>query len=112
MTSKTYRHLVAGSTFIKPSGEILTFAGPKGGAGFYVTDKPDEHTLLDALVKSPTAQLEEVIEESAEGVVVASKAADPALEAAKQDAEKNTENASNPAVLAMQNKLGSLIAAK
>ena len=107
---QTYRHLVAGSTFIKPSGEILTFAGPKGGMGYYVTDKEDEITALDFLAKAPTAQVEKETPETI-GAPELLKPVDPAIAVAKEDAASNTARQVDPKVVAAQAKIADMIAA-
>lgn len=53
----TYCSQTAGSNTIMPSGKTLTFAGPRGGIGVYVTEAPDEIEWLDGLCSVKTSQI-------------------------------------------------------
>lgn len=114
---KTFRHLIANSTFIMPKGKVITFAGPTGGAGVYTTEDPDEIKELSAVAKMPTTQLEEVAQEvvsvagTEDAPATLNKPADPAVKAAVADAAASADKAANPKVAAAAAKLGDIIAA-
>jgi hypothetical protein len=111
MTFKTFRHPVAGSTVITPSGAILVFGGKTGGFGSLTTDNPTAIELLSALAAAPGNQVEEVREDA--GVdAPASKTPDPAVAGAAADAAANTERAADPKVAAMQANLQAVLTAK
>lgn len=107
MASKFYAHLMSGSTFIMPSGKVITFAGKKGGPGLYETSDEKEQEQLDALVKNPQTMLSETTDPAH----VQAKALDPAVLAAAAEVQKIAEHNASPELIAAQANLGKAIAA-
>jgi hypothetical protein len=115
----TFRHLIANSTFIMPTGKVCVFAGAAGGHGIYTTTDEDEVKELRKLAVQPTVQISELKEVPvpAEPNKVTvdleqpAKPADPSLAAAVADAGNSAVIAANPAVSATTADLGKIIAA-
>ncbi len=115
----TFRHLIANSTFIMPTGKVLVFAGASAGPGIYTATDEDEITELRKLAIQPTVQIDELKEvpvAANPGKVVidlaqTAKAADPAIAAAAADAGKSAESAADPKLTAAATNLGQIIAA-
>lgn len=108
-TPVTFKHLVAGSTFITAKGKVCRFLGKPGLPGTYETSDTEEIAELDILAASPTVQIERVAEEEAQAAM--KKPVDPAIELAAKDAAKPAEAAANPTVVAAQQNLAATIAA-
>lgn len=116
---RTFMCLHAGSTTITPSGRVIRFGGRieqvqlgvKTGHGTHVTDDLEEIAWLEKCVKSSPTIWE---------VIDAEQVADPAAAAAKLPAAVDAANAAgdvlkdanravNPAITAIQAKLGTLV---
>ena len=112
----TFHSLIAGASFIMPTGKVLRFMGKPGSVGILETADEAEMMELRKMVAIPTSQCTEVSDEVAaeETLVTASinKEIDPALAASVADAAANSERAADPKVSAAQDNLAKLIAAK
>lgn len=102
---RTFVHQVAGANTIMPDGRKLTFSGKHGlaslhqssGLGYYITNVADEISWLEAICKSPTSQITELVADPVthtEQLIV--KRADPAIAQSAADAARNTELVFNP----------------
>lgn len=98
MPQVTFTSTIKGSTVVTPAGKTLRFTG-----GVYVTDKPDEIELLDALVKDIQTSI------GREDQVYAKQPA-PEIAEAAADAAKNTELEADPDVVNARANLAKLVA--
>ena len=98
MPQVTFTSTIKCSTVVTPAGKTLRFTG-----GVYVTDKPDEIEMLDALVKDIQTSI------GREDQVYAKQAA-PEIAEAAADAAKNTELEADPAISAARNALAATLA--
>lgn len=122
----TYKHLIAGSVihFQEPKAhkdadpnplKLITFAGKKGGLGYYETSDPVEILHLDKLAQNPQVQIERV--EGNVDVALATpvetlnKAQPPEIAQAVQEVQEQAAHAADPAVIAAQESLAAKIAA-
>ena len=106
--TKTYRHLISGSTYIFKSANIARFYGKIGLPGFYSTNDPQEQSELDWLAKHPQVQIELV--DSVDDTVV-HKLADPAIAKAAGEVTESSIRSSSPEVVAASDNLAKVIAA-
>lgn len=98
MPQVTFTSTIKGSTVVTPAGKTLRFTG-----GVYVTDRPDEIEMLDALVKDIQTSI------GREDQVYAKMPA-PEIAEAAADAAKNTELEADPAISAARNALAATLA--
>lgn len=108
---RTYRHLIANSTFITAKGKTCVFAGRKGGLGYYTTVDPGEIESLNALVAMPNVQID--LQEEAPVLPVEpifSKQVDATIAQAAQEAAANTVLEAVPEVSKARDNLAAVIA--
>lgn len=118
-TKRVFSHPSANSTTIMPNGHKIVFAGAitgKGdarqvGMGFYETDKQEEIEWLDALVKSRSTMIAEVLLTPEQVTVLTEKREDPAIKQATADAAANTATDTNPSVTELREKLAQMAVA-
>lgn len=118
---RTFVHQVAGANTIMPDGKKLEFLGKtgrahegswqKGGSGYYITDLPLEVQWLEALVKVPTSQVTELINDGDGTEHLLEKPVDRSIAQSVADAAVNTEKVFDPAISAAVNNLPKAIAA-
>jgi hypothetical protein len=111
--SVTYRHNVAGSTFILPNGKVCQFGGKTGTPGVYVTSDKSEQEFLDHLAKTPNVPVERLADATVEEVLASTetKTPDRAIAEAVADVNEIAAKNSDPAVVSAQASLQKLIAA-
>lgn len=124
MTSVTYKHLIAGSVFHYQKRreskdddphpvKTITFAGKKGGLGYYETSDPGEIAELDKLAKNPQVQLERV--EGTVDVALAaptetiSKEQPPEIQQAVQEVQEQAAKTADPKLVSAQENLAAVI---
>lgn len=108
IATRTYRHLISGSTYIFKSGKIARFYGKVGMPGFYTTNQPSEIEELDFLAKHPQVQVELV--ESVEDTI-SHKPADPTIARAVMEVQEASVRSNSPEVIAATDNLAKAIAA-
>ena len=109
---RTFKSLTAGSNVIMPNGKKLTFAGPLGGHGAYVTANPEEQRYLEEMVKSTNGQVWEEAPPEVEAKIVAAAEITADKQVVQADLTKTAVTAVNPTLAAMQAKLGQVPEAK
>lgn len=117
--ARTFVHQTAGANTILPDGTKLTFGGRPhlasinmvGGRGLYVTDVPEEIEWLAQLVKMPSSQVTEMVEDPLTHTEkILPKRADPTIMQSVRDAAENSERVFNPTVSAVVENMGAHIA--
>ncbi len=106
--TKTYRHLISGSTYIFKNANIARFYGKTGMPGFYTTSDPQEQSELDYLAKHPQVQVELV--DSVDDTAI-HKIADPAIAKATGEVTESSIRSSSPEVISAADNLAKVIAA-
>lgn len=116
MTSKTFvtfKHLVAGSTYITQKGKTCQFAGKKGALGYYSTSDEQEIKELMELANAPNVQVEKQVDSAVPVPVeqdVMIKRQDPSIAKAADEAAAPALLEATPEVASARDKLASVIA--
>jgi hypothetical protein len=110
-TTVTYSHATAGSTVIMPNGKVMRFMGKPNSVGFYETTDPAEQGILDDLCRNPQVQMQRVANTESAVQAPIAKPADPAIEAAVQDAQANTVKDLDPNLSKLRDNLANVIKA-
>lgn len=112
-TTVTFKHLVAGSTYITKKGKTCQFAGRKGALGYYSTSDAAEIAELEELAALPNVQIERQADSAvpvpAEQDTI-SKKPDPTIAKAAEDAAAPAALDADPQVNDARNKLAAVIA--
>jgi len=103
----TFRHLVAGSTYISRKGKTCVFAGRKGALGFYTTTDSAEVEELTELAGMPNVQIDI---EASPAATKFSKPVDPTLAVAAEEAAAPAALEATPEVANARNNIAAVIA--
>lgn len=119
LTSKavTFHNLSAGSTTIMPKGKVIRFGGKierqdhgtKVGNGLYMTEDSEEIEFLRGLCKMPTPQVWEATELESQPAPAVAATVNEVMQIANENVE-SAARSTNPAVAAIQAKMGAIIA--
>lgn len=109
---RVFQHVYAGANTILPDGTKLTFGGPLGSQGTFITNVPEEVAHLEKLAKMPGSQISEIVH-TADGRDVPTSAdaqfsADQAQ--VRADAAANSARDLDPNVVAARSNLAASIA--
>ncbi len=105
---RTFKALTAGSNVIMPNGKKLTFGGPIGGHGVYVTSNSSEVRFLEEMVKFSNGQIWEEAAPEQEAAIVAASPVVNDTKVAAADVAAIAEKSVNPRLAAMAATLGNI----
>lgn len=106
----TFRHLIAGSTYISRKGKTCVFAGRKGGLGYYTSTDSAEVAELSEIAAVPNVQIERETPETAANPEAFTKKPDETIAIAAADAAAPAILEATPEVAAARNNLAAVIA--
>ena len=105
---RTFKALSAGSNVIMPDGKKLTFGGPLGGHGVYVTSNSSEVRFLEDMVRYSNGQIWQEAAPEREAEIIAASPVVADTKTAAKDVADLAVRAVNPRLEAMAATLGSI----